>query len=415
MYPTVLRVAKVLRASETRAAMGFSEATNIGLYGFPAVQAAPAFATVFAKLFGPCLEKRFPGQSLAEMRCLIPCGIDQDPYFRLCRDAARRLGLPKPALLQGRFLPSLLGVDGKMSASAPTSAIFLNDTRREIKAKVGRCVSGGRKTGDDQREKGADLTVDIPFQYLCFLLGVTPAGTDAAAGAAADQELARYWCDYGSPDTRGAQPELPGVPPFPDAAPDATPAPTPPDATPAPTPPDADKTDYLMTSVVKKAVVKCVSALLRELKAAREQLSAEQLTAIAAVRPLVWTSVCPAPAPDCATGPPAQPDCRPPLGGGACIRVFVRRVWLWATSPSARGTRLDARSPRWCELWLAALGNWLGAPHRPPSSFVVGSIALGYVHQRDLRWICRGSERACSHGPVAAHSCRWNEPATPAL
>jgi len=27
-----------------------------------------------------------------KLRCLIPCAIDQDPYFRMTRDAAPRIG-----------------------------------------------------------------------------------------------------------------------------------------------------------------------------------------------------------------------------------------------------------------------------------------------------------------------------------
>ena len=40
-------------------------------------------------------------------RCLIPCAIDQDPYFRMTRDVAPRLGHHKPALIESRFFPAL--------------------------------------------------------------------------------------------------------------------------------------------------------------------------------------------------------------------------------------------------------------------------------------------------------------------
>lgn len=39
--------------------------------------------------------------------CLIPCAIDQDPYFRMTRDAAPRLGHLKTALIESRFFPAL--------------------------------------------------------------------------------------------------------------------------------------------------------------------------------------------------------------------------------------------------------------------------------------------------------------------
>ena len=62
--------------------------------------------------------------------------ISQDPYFRMTRDVAPRLGFPKPALIHSVFLPALQGAMTKMSASDNNSAIFLNDTPKQIKNKV---------------------------------------------------------------------------------------------------------------------------------------------------------------------------------------------------------------------------------------------------------------------------------------
>jgi tryptophanyl-tRNA synthetase len=42
-----------------------------------------------------------------DIKCLIPCAIDQDPYFRMTRDVAPRLGFLKPSLLLCKFFPSL--------------------------------------------------------------------------------------------------------------------------------------------------------------------------------------------------------------------------------------------------------------------------------------------------------------------
>ena len=60
----------------------------------------------------------------------------QDPYFRMTRDVAPRLGFHKPALLHSTFFPALQGPKSKMSASDPTSSIFLTDSMKEIKQKV---------------------------------------------------------------------------------------------------------------------------------------------------------------------------------------------------------------------------------------------------------------------------------------
>lgn len=60
----------------------------------------------------------------------------QDPYFRMTRDVAPKLGFQKPALLHATFLPALQGAQTKMSASDPNTAIFLTDTPKQIKNKV---------------------------------------------------------------------------------------------------------------------------------------------------------------------------------------------------------------------------------------------------------------------------------------
>ena len=61
----------------------------------------------------------------------------QDPYFRMTRDAAPRLGWSKPALVHSTFFPALQGRHSKMSASDPTSSIFLTDSSEEIHRKSG--------------------------------------------------------------------------------------------------------------------------------------------------------------------------------------------------------------------------------------------------------------------------------------
>src|SRR5271169_4746374 len=99
---------------------------NIGKVHFVAVQAAPSFSNSFPQIFG----------QRADIPSLIPCAIDQDPYFRLTRDVARKLKYPKPALIHGKFIPSLGGAQSKMSASVETSSIFMSDTLKKITTKV---------------------------------------------------------------------------------------------------------------------------------------------------------------------------------------------------------------------------------------------------------------------------------------
>jgi tryptophanyl-tRNA synthetase len=109
------------------------------------------------------------------VRCLIPCAIDQDPYFRMTRDVAPRLGFLKPALIHSKFFPALQGHNTKMSASSETSAIYLTDTPDMIKKKINtHAFSGGRATVEEHRKLGADLSVDVPMEYLSFFMDDEP-------------------------------------------------------------------------------------------------------------------------------------------------------------------------------------------------------------------------------------------------
>lgn len=128
---------------------------NIGKAHFVAIQAAPAFSNSFPQIYG----------SISNTACLIPCAIDQDPYFRLTRDVATRLKYVKPALIHSMFFPALQGPGSKMSASIDTSAIFMTDTPKAIKTKVNKyAFSGGQTTVEEHRKIGGRTAVDVPYQ-----------------------------------------------------------------------------------------------------------------------------------------------------------------------------------------------------------------------------------------------------------
>lgn len=58
-----------------------------------------------------------------------------------------------------------------MSSSDPNSSIFLTDTAKQIKKKINsHAFSGGGATKEEQIEFGANLEVDIPYNYLKFFL-----------------------------------------------------------------------------------------------------------------------------------------------------------------------------------------------------------------------------------------------------
>ncbi|XP_055341119.1 tryptophan--tRNA ligase, cytoplasmic-like [Paramacrobiotus metropolitanus] len=160
-YRNILRVQKAVTYSQAKGVFGFIPDDHIGKVGFPAIQAVPSFCSTFPFIFG---ERK-------DIPCLIPCGIDQDPYFRITRDVAPKLGFCKPSLLHSTFIPSLQGAQTKMSASDPHSSIYLTDTNAQIKNKINKyAFSGGQQTVEEHRAKGGNCDVDISYQYLRFFV-----------------------------------------------------------------------------------------------------------------------------------------------------------------------------------------------------------------------------------------------------
>lgn len=133
---------------------------SVGKVHFVSVQAAPAFSNSFPQIYG----------SRSDIPCLIPCAIDQDPYFRITRDVAARLKYPKPSLIHSKFFPSLQGPQTKMSASNESSSIYMTDTPKQIKKKVGQAFSGGQETVEEHRRLGGNPDVDVAYQYLLFFI-----------------------------------------------------------------------------------------------------------------------------------------------------------------------------------------------------------------------------------------------------
>ncbi|NXS91409.1 SYWC protein, partial [Jacana jacana] len=160
-YKNIVKVQKHVTFNQVKGIFGFTDSDCIGKISFPAIQAAPSFSSSFPQIFN----------GKENIQCLIPCAIDQDPYFRMTRDVAPRIGQPKPALLHSVFFPALQGAQTKMSASDPNSSIFLTDTPKQIKTKINKhAFSGGRDTIEEHRKYGGNCDVDVSFMYLTFFL-----------------------------------------------------------------------------------------------------------------------------------------------------------------------------------------------------------------------------------------------------
>ena len=154
LYPIALEIAIRITFSTAKAVFGFSSSTNIGMIGFPPVQAAPCFL--------PSLIEGKPTP------VLIPAAIDQDPYWRMTRDVAEKMGFYKPAQIHSKFLPSLDSRGGKMSSSKPETAIFTTDEPEVIEKKVSSAFTGGQATVALQRLYGGNALGCPVFWYLRY-------------------------------------------------------------------------------------------------------------------------------------------------------------------------------------------------------------------------------------------------------
>ncbi|CCC80898.1 tryptophan--tRNA ligase [Thermoproteus tenax] len=154
LYPIAVKVAKKLTWNTVKATFGFTDSSNIGLIFYPSLQIAVAF-----------LPTELRGETTP---VLIPCAIDQDPYFRLARDIADGLGYPKPATLYSKFIMALTG-ESKMSASNPESAIYTVDEPKAVKRKIMNAFTGGRPTAEEQRKLGGNPDICPVFHYHMLL------------------------------------------------------------------------------------------------------------------------------------------------------------------------------------------------------------------------------------------------------
>ena len=158
-YENVIKFQKSITYNQIKGIFGLDGSENSGKISYPAIQAAPIMSSSFPFLFGQ------DNKAL----CVIPMGIDQDPYFRMARDIAFKLKIPKPVSIYSKFFPALQGFNSKMSSSDPNSAIFLTDSPSVIKKKINKyAFSGGKDTAEEQKAKGADLTTDVAYNYLIY-------------------------------------------------------------------------------------------------------------------------------------------------------------------------------------------------------------------------------------------------------
>lgn len=153
LYPLALEIARHITFSTAKSVFGFSHSSNIGMIGFPPIQASTCF-----------LPSVLEGKPTP---VLIPAAIDQDPYWRVTRDVAVRMGYYKPAQIHSKFIPGL-GVSGKMSSSKPDTALFTTDSPEVVEKKILSAFTGGQATAQLQRKLGGNANGCPVFWYLRY-------------------------------------------------------------------------------------------------------------------------------------------------------------------------------------------------------------------------------------------------------
>jgi tryptophanyl-tRNA synthetase len=152
-YPEIFNLAinlsRKINISKIKGVYGYTESNNIGLYFYPAVQAAHVI---------------LPEDKYGITNTLVPIGPDEDPHLILGRDMAEAMNYSKPSVIHVKFMPDI-NLE-KMSKSRPDGVIYLTDNSEDVIAKIKRAFSGGGKTLEEHRKFGGNPEEDVAMIYL---------------------------------------------------------------------------------------------------------------------------------------------------------------------------------------------------------------------------------------------------------
>lgn len=156
IYELAVKLSTKFTFSTMKAVFGFSNETNPGQIFYGMVQSAHILYPQLNDFGGP-------------KPVVVPIGIDQDPYMRIVRDAAEKIGMIKPSSTYHKFIPSILGHDAKMSGSKPETTISLTDPPEIARRKIMKAFSGGAATLEEHKKHGGNPDVDTACIYLTYL------------------------------------------------------------------------------------------------------------------------------------------------------------------------------------------------------------------------------------------------------
>jgi tryptophanyl-tRNA synthetase len=150
-YELATRLSTKTTFSTLKAIFGFNNETNPGQIFYTVMQSSHILFPQLEEFGGP-------------KPVVVPIGIDQDPYMRLVRDMAEKIGMEKPSSTYHKFLIGLQG--GKMSGSKPDTCIYLSDSPEAARKKIMKAFSGGAGSLEDHRKHGGNPEIDVACQYL---------------------------------------------------------------------------------------------------------------------------------------------------------------------------------------------------------------------------------------------------------
>lgn len=134
------------------------------VYGHVDLGKISAAVLQYADILHPQL-KEYSGK----MPSVTGIGLDQDPHARLTRDIAKRLpyDLEMPSFIYFKHQSGLME-GSKMSSSKPETAIFLDDSEKDVKKKIQNAFTGGRETIEKQRKLGGRPEICKVCEILRF-------------------------------------------------------------------------------------------------------------------------------------------------------------------------------------------------------------------------------------------------------
>ena len=148
---TAFALGEATPLSMLNSALGLRLSSSVTDTFLPLLRLADILHVQQAELGGPC-------------RTLVIDGIGGDVYVRMARNIAERFGFIKPSALYLRMMRNLTTYDDPSTGSAvevmtnqvPQGRITYGDAQEDIRRRIGRAYTGGRRTLDEQRELGGN-------------------------------------------------------------------------------------------------------------------------------------------------------------------------------------------------------------------------------------------------------------------